>query len=134
MKSIRDITVCVALSGALIFGVGSAANAETLGWSEDATVSDSQTVRPMAGTVRHTGKAEQKSINGTTHKRAHGWTTWTGKYHYTRARLEKGKTINGDSGHRWGTNGTEAVSPYRPFKVIGGNLESPGSARTYYGS
>lgn len=30
----------------------------------------------------------QTTINGTTEKRAVGQTTWTGVYHYTRARME----------------------------------------------
>ena len=37
---------------------------------------------------KHTGKAEERTHNGTSQKRAHGWTTWVGKYHYTRARME----------------------------------------------
>ena len=37
---------------------------------------------------KHTGKPEERTHNGTTQRRAHGWTTWVGKYHYTRARME----------------------------------------------
>lgn len=70
-------------------------------------------------------------INGTTNKRAHGWTTWAGVRHYTHARMEKsgGGTVYTSSGRQWGTSGTEAISPWRAFKPN----QDLGSARTYYG-
>ena len=57
------------------------------GWSEE----DGYFVNPQAyskamedGTTyaspKHTGKAEERTHNGTSQKRAHGWTTWVGKY------------------------------------------------------
>ena len=58
-----------------------------------------------------------------------GWTTWVGKYHYTRARMEDWGAILTDSGRQWGTDGTEAISPWWSF-----NGDTLGSARTYYGS
>lgn len=86
------------------------------GWSEE----DGYFVNPQAyskamedGTTyaspKHTGKAEERTHNGTSQKRAHGWTTWVGKYHYTRARMEDWGAILTDSGRQWGTDGTEAI-------------------------
>lgn len=106
------------------------------GWSEE----DGYFVNPQAyskamedGTTyaspKHTGKAEERTHNGTSQKRAHGWTTWVGKYHYTRARMEDWGAILTDSGRQWGTDGTEAISPWWSF-----NGDTSGSARTYYGS
>ncbi len=80
-------------------------------------------------TPKHTGTAEQKDFNGSTHKRAHGWTTWTGVWHYTRARMEDFGTVLTDSECQWGMSGTEAISPW--WKFDGHTL---GSARTYYGN
>lgn len=81
----------------------------------------------------HRGKREKKVISGTTNARAHGWTTWEGYYHYTRARMEDytpffGTTILTDSGRKYGWNKTEAISPW--WKYEDG---IPGRAHTYYG-
>lgn len=101
------------------------------GWSEN----EGMYVNNLYGNLmlrsspHHTGKAETKTINGTGHKRAHGWTTWPGIKHYTTARLEQGSYVNGTSGRVWGTGGTEAASPWKPYTKSG----DPGSARTYYG-
>lgn len=132
MKLPGRILACAA-SVTLLAGLGTSANAETLGWSESGSISSSTSAMSTFSTAKHTGKAEKKEISGTTHKRAHGWTTWSGVYHYTRARLEKGSTINGDSGRVWRSNGSEAISPWKPYTVSGGNLVDPGTARTYYG-
>ncbi|RTE48442.1 hypothetical protein EKN07_09865 [Actinobaculum sp. 352] len=114
------------------------------GWSEDggyfsdpSATAVSEEIMPAAatGTPRHTGKAEYTIINGTSHKRAHGWTTWTGVLHYTHARLEHYWPHSGviaSSGRRWGKGGTEAYTrwvAYNPNKPSNGN----GKARTYYG-
>lgn len=128
------VGVCV-LSTTL--GLGKVANAEELGgWSEDSGSYTTEITIPneqmMIRAVKHTGKAEEKSISGTTHKRAHGWTTWSGVYHYTTAQLERywpGSGVNGTSGRVWGKNGTEAISPYKPYTKD----SSPGAAKTYYG-
>lgn len=78
----------------------------------------------------HKGKREEKSISGTTHSRAHGWTTWKGKYHYTRARMETSKgTVLQDSERVWGMDSTEAISPWNKF-----DPDQSDKARTYYGS
>ena len=56
------------------------------GWSEE----DGYFVNPQAyskamedsttyASPKHTGKAEERTHNGTSQKRAHGWTTWVGK-------------------------------------------------------
>lgn len=112
------------------------------GWSEEQgyfiVAEASGDVQPLANSqVQHTGKAEQKSINGTTNKRAHGWTTWAGKYHYTTAQLEHyGPFCSGvftSSGRQWGWSGTEAYTAWRPFKP-NACCDNIGQARTYYGS
>lgn len=106
------------------------------GWSEE----NGYYVNPQAfskamedastySSPKHTGKAEERTYNGTSQKRAHGWTTWVGKYHYTRARMEDWGAILTDSGRQWGNDGTEAISPWWSF-----NGDTLGSARTYYGS
>lgn len=89
-----------------------------------------------SSTPRHTGKRERVDIDGNTHYRAHGWTTWVGVHHYTRARLE----VDGevliyygepmDSGRQWGMDGTEAASPWWPWSPDYVNEK----ARTYYGT
>lgn len=102
------------------------------GWSESAETIDGAETGMSVFAVNHRGAAERKTINGTTHKRSHGWTTWAGVQHYTRARLEHGSTIIADSGRKWGKSGTEAVTVWKPFRP-----NQPGSgvgtAKTYYG-
>lgn len=119
------------------FSVESDSEATAIGgWSEE----DGYFINPEAfskalgevstyATPKHTGKAEERTYNGTSQKRAHGWTTWVGKYHYTRARMEDWGTVLTDSKRQWGTDGTEAISPWWSF-----NGDTLGSARTYYGS
>lgn len=102
------------------------------GWSETSGVFGTAASGIGVLAVNHRGKAEQKTISGTTHKRSHGWTTWAGVRHYTRARLEHGSSIIADSGRKWGTSGTEAVTVWKPYRPNSpGN--GVGSARTYYG-
>ncbi len=113
------------------------------GWSEDGAAIVSYEggggIAP-ASDPRHGGEAQNsKNGQGTGIKRAYGWTTWVGVYHYTTAQMEhsgifclmNGKVIK-TSGRVWGNNGTEAYSPWATFNpdVCCGNL---GSARTYYG-
>lgn len=102
------------------------------GWSESAGTIDGADTEMSVFAVNHRGAAERKTINGTTHKRSHGWTTWAGVQHYTRARLEHGSRIIADSGRKWGKSGTEAVTVWKPFRP-----NQPGSgvgtAKTYYG-
>ncbi|OEI67886.1 hypothetical protein [Curtobacterium sp. ER1/6] len=108
------------------------------GWSErDGTIGQG---RPLVGEdlragPNHRGTAESTTIGGTSHKRAHGWTTWAGVRHYTTAQLEHYWPASGviaTSGRKYGTGGTEAVSPWKAF-----NPNAPsngnGQARTYYG-
>lgn len=80
-------------------------------------------------TPKHTGRAEYDNTDGKSKKRAHGWTTWVGVYHYTRARMEDGPGVLTDSLRQWGYDGTEATSPWWRFDGV-----TQGSARTYYGS
>ena len=102
------------------------------GWSESAGTIDGAGTGMSVFAVNHRGAAERKTINGTTHKRSHGWTTWAGVQHYTRARLEHGSRIIADSGRKWGKSGTEALTVWKPFRP-----NQPGSgvgtAKTYYG-
>lgn len=136
----RALNVAAATSViALAATTAHAVNSESIqgGWGEDTGAFQSQPIEvgalaARAAAPKHTGKAEQKEINGTTHKRSHGWTTWSGVKHYTRARLETGSTIIADSGRKWGTGGTEAMTTYIAF-----DPNKPGngfgSAKTYYG-
>lgn len=83
--------------------------------------------------VKHTGKREEKVINGTTNSRAHGWTTWMGVHHYTRAQMtawSDASNVFTDSQRQWGDDGTEAISPWYKASEYGDN----GKARTFYGS
>ena len=136
------------LTIALFFSIGHAYAADgqgvSGGWDERTgyfkTVSDynnSLTDKisiPAAdeGEVKHTGKRESKVIDGTRNHRAHGWTTWVGVYHYTRARMEQyflGTTyILTDSGRICGEDGTEAISPWWAY-----DPDIDDKARTYYG-
>lgn len=78
---------------------------------------------------QHTGKRERYDDPGQqTYFRAHGWTTWVGEYHYTRARMESGGVVLTDSERQWGWNGTEAISPWWAFDP---NIDE--HAKTYYG-
>lgn len=112
---------------------GSADSGVVGGWSEAQGASD--TGIGVFATVNHVGKAETKTISGTSNKRAHGWTTWAGTKHYTTAQLEHTWPNSGviaTSGRKYGTGGTEAISPWRAFNP---NASSSGfgQARTYYG-
>lgn len=83
--------------------------------------------------VKHTGKREDKVISGTTNFRSHGWTTWVGVYHYTRAQMTAtwdASDVFKDSGRQWGNDGTEAISPWLKFNPDNDN----GIARTFYGN
>lgn len=83
----------------------------------------------------HKGKAERKSIRGTTHKRSVGRTVWPGRWHYTTARLEHTwphKGVITTSGQKWDRNATVAKTrwvAYNPKKRSSGF----GRAKTYYG-
>ena len=78
----------------------------------------------------HEGERQRKDQSGNTYFRAHGWTSWPGVYHYTRARMETyGGSILTDSGRKWGTSETQATSPWYKF-----DPDVSDRARTYYGS
>lgn len=78
---------------------------------------------------RHTGKAEERVIRGTTHKRTVGTTVWPGVRHYTRAQLVDGTTVRADSGRVWGKDRTTARSGWVPFNPH----RYWGRAKTFYG-
>lgn len=141
-RKLAAIGAAIALGGAVSFAAvpanaaTSAAAAESRvegGWSE--TQGTTSTGIGVLATVNHVGKAETKTISGTSLKRAHGWTTWAGTRHYTTAQLEHYWPASGviaTSGRKYGTGGTEAISPWKAFNP---NATSSGfgQARTYYG-
>ena len=104
------------------------------GWTEEDGVFYSQPVATYSE-ARHSGRKDSEVYYGTTRERAHGWTTWVGEYHYTRARMEHASIlcsgVIADSGRVWGWDGTEAISPWVYFNPS--NCCACGSARTYYG-
>lgn len=140
-KKVMGVLAAAAVSLSLIPGMAFASSPVILGgWSEDGTVVEAQAVDGIAtlSEPHHYGEAQQSTNSqGTTIKRAHGWTTWSGVYHYTTAQMEhdgifcNGKVIT-SSGRQWARNGTEAYSPWATFNpdLCCGNL---GQARTYYG-
>lgn len=121
----------------IVLPAGIASADELGGWGEDTgsftiaevarSAANGEAIQ-IAATAQHTGKKEEKVINGTSSKRAVGNTTWTGVYHYTRARVEGGE-IPTDSGRKWGTTKTSATSPWQKFSAVYGF----GTAKTYYG-
>lgn len=113
------------------------------GWSEsegyyslESAIKTNDSIALYASPV-HRGESQRTSINGTTNKRAHGWTSWSGVYHYTTAQLEhSGLFCSGvitSSGRQWGWNNTEAYSPWKAFNP-NACCSGYGQARTYYGS
>lgn len=128
--------------GGAMLGIATPANAVSEGtggsgpvggWSE--TQGNDRAGLGIFATVNHVGKAETKTISGTSNKRAHGWTTWAGTAHYTTAQLEHywpNSGVIATSGRKYGTGGTEAISPWKAFNP---NASSSGfgQARTYYG-
>jgi len=129
-------TTTALLTAALMVPAVRAGATESGGWDEatGSFTTDSEVGDAPASSARildHRGIAETTTIGGTTHERAHGWTTWTGVTHCTTARRENcsGSVVYNSSGRRYGTNGTEAISPWRAATPNTGT----GSARTYYG-
>jgi hypothetical protein len=140
MRRVAAGGAAVAVGGTILLGAVPAQAAQPAAWDEGVLGGWSEVSGELTSTtsdmgvlaVNHRGKSEEKTISGTTHKRSHGWTTWTGVKHYTRARLEHGSSIIADSGRKWGTSGTEAVTVWKPYRPNWpGN--GVGSARTYYG-
>jgi len=88
-----------------------------------------------ASTPQHDGCRETDDSTSTTRYRAHGWTTWTGVYHYTTARMEgDGNVVINTSGRVWDTDRdgtTDAISPWYSFNP---DTYGVGYARTYYGT
>ena len=130
-----SLAVAAITVGTLTLPAGAASAADLGGWEEGSgaysTDPSEPSVRGAASiaSVQHTGQAEEKVVSGTTNKRAKGWTTWVGVYHYTTAQMERSGSVATSSGRQWGTNGTQAVSPWLKATPSLGK----GSARTYYG-
>ncbi|MEI5994992.1 hypothetical protein [Candidatus Enterococcus mansonii] len=106
------------------------------GWSEDSGAYNLSSNHFRASSPKHYGERQQRSAGRNMwDRRAHGWTNWSGKHHYTTARMEKYDAwsrkwvVVTTSGRKWGRNGTEAYSPW----ARGGEYD-PNKARTYYGS
>lgn len=144
MKKISYSLLSLAIAAVgIALPVTSASAEDRGGWSEQEGAFVNQRTGLRAGlsvtaasTPSHTGKSETTTISGTTHKRSHGWTTWTGVYHYTTAQLEHTWPSSGviaTSGRKWGTSGTEAVTKYVAFRPDAPS-SGHGSARTYYGN
>lgn len=146
MKNVRIslLALGVATVGILVPATGASAG-DLGGWSEQQGLVSNQGLQDrlaqsslgatLAASVKHTGQAENKVINGTSHKRSHGWTTWSGVYHYTTARLEHYWPSSGviaTSGRQWGTSGTEAVTVWKAFNPNAAS-NGNGAAKTYYG-
>lgn len=110
------------------------------GWSENENsapaIQSRSAVAPFAkSSVSHRGKAETKSIRGTSHKRSHGWTSWRGVTHYTTARLEHYWPYTGviaSSGRQWGHGRSEAKTKWVAFNPDAAS-SGFGKAHTYYG-
>lgn len=139
-KSIACFAIAIAAIGTMSAGAIASADSFSGGWSESegyVSFNDNNGIATCAteGSPIHTGKAEYKTINGTTNKRSHGWTTWKGVKHHTTARLEhnglfcKGKVIA--SAKDIGKNGTEAYTVWKPFKP-NACCDGQGQAKTYY--
>lgn len=131
-----SLAIAAIAAGGLALPAATASAADLGGWDETAGVfSNSESAQTAGGasiaaSVNHRGASEQKSINGTTHKRAKGWTTWVGVRHYTTAQMQHGSRVLTSSGRKWGTSGTQATSPW--FKA--NTTVGKGSARSYYGN
>lgn len=138
-KFVAVVGVLSALSSAVLSFVPPGEGV-TGGWSESGgtVVAQQGTAESPQLTnfaVNHRGKAESKTINGTSHKRSHGWTTWANVRHYTTAQLEHYWPYSGviaTSGRKWGTGGTEAVTKWVAFNPNAAS-SGYGQARTYYG-
>lgn len=141
-KFLTGAALAVAMTVASVSGVSASEQepSDVGGWEEGSEVSSNPgnldgSFSVHAAKAKHTGKAESKTIKGTTNKRSHGWTTWKGVKHYTTARLEHywpNKGVIASSGRKWGKNGTEATTKWVPFNP---NKKSNGygKAKTYYG-
>ncbi|MBO3723711.1 hypothetical protein J5X07_01455 [Actinomyces bowdenii] len=143
MKRALHVLVGAVLAATLIAPSVSAAQqgVEGGGWSEttgsystsSGGISAKRSFRE--GVPHHSGEAQRKSINGTTHKRAHGWTRWNGVCHHTTAQLEhhwpRGQVIS-SSGRvkRW--HYSEAWSSWVAYNP-NARSNGYGLARTYYG-
>ena len=136
MKKMRmSIAVAAIAIGAVALPAGAASAAELGGWDENTgSFTNSSSVQALGGVgvtaaANHRGAAEERVVNGTTNKRAKGWTTWVGVYHYTTARMESGSTVLTDSGRQFGTSGTQATSPW----FVANHTYGKGRAKSYFG-
>lgn len=134
MKKVLISLGAVSLLGA----VSHNAQADSIygGWSDDKgyftlkTDENPQVMRAYSATntPQHTGKKESRTVNGTSQFRANGTTIWKGR-HYTTARMESyGDVVLTTSGRVYGTDKTNAISPWWKFIP-----DVDYHARTYYG-
>lgn len=135
----RKFKVLTVLSILTVLGlsqIGSIKAAEIGYWDETDGYSITENLNnsKVRSKPKHTGKSETKGFGGTDHKRAIGKTVWTGVYHYTRARMVEKilvfetSTLT-DSGRKWGTGTTQAISPWWAFTP-----DVYAQARTNYGN
>lgn len=145
MKKIKLFAGTAILGMSLItshsaFGLQLTATTPSGGWSEsEGYYTNSYQNRGIQAAAAsspetHYGERQNKVVDnaGTTGHQAYGYTKWSGKYHYTTARMEKSNgTVLKTSGRVAGWDRTDAYSGwYYTGDISLQNLE----ARTYWGS
>lgn len=131
---VRKLVASVCLACSVFITASTVANADVVGgWSEEQGyftngVSNlSGDFTTYASKPKHKAYKKSRLISSQPSERVIGETTWTGVYHYSRARYEAWitKKPEADSGRVYGTNYTKATSGWHP-----GDLAT---AKTYYG-
>lgn len=129
-KSLSAMCLAVAVFGA----VSIPASADVIGgWSEEQgyfindTLSSVSEFAALASTATHKASFSYKKPGSQTYERVTGETTWSGVYHYSRARYETWLTgkAEADSGRVFGTGYSKATSGWHPGDFA--------RAKTYYG-
>lgn len=129
------LSICLACT---VFGTASTAvDANVIGgWSEEEGYFTNDRSSMMGEFATHVFKSDpihkgykqnRQVVGSQPYERVVGETTWTGVYHYTRARYEKWVTNRpeADSGQVFGSNRTKAISGWHPGDFA--------TAKTYYG-
>lgn len=116
-KGIKGLVLTAALVGGISF-LPTNAGAETLGWSEETgyvnteeNVMYSSVMYASSKPDSHTAKIDHYSPSQMNTRKVTGYTKWSGKNHYTRARFDNGGSkVAADSGRKYGYNSTSAAS------------------------
>ncbi|MGG4386180.1 hypothetical protein ABEX08_29690 [Priestia megaterium] len=135
-SKLLKIPATIALAAAVLYTAPASSFAAEGGWTEGKgswISTDSQQVSTF-GTVtatatsspqKHYATFNYKDAGTYVAKRVVAHTTWTGVYHYSRARFEGVFGVSGDSGRVYGTGSTAAYSKYiDPVGAV---------AKTYWG-